>query len=134
MAWTWLSRFGILCGPSGLVIAVGYSGHAAGLNNPALQNVVDVGPLPEGDFAIGDPVDGTHLGDGAMPLAALPGTDTHGRSELWLHQDNVQHNESASEGCGILPLSALKAIAASPDRTLHVSSSPVTLSTQGAST
>lgn len=122
MAWLWLSRYGLLGGPSGLLAAVGYSGHGAGLNNPDLANVVDVGPLPDGDFSIGDPVNGTHLGDGAMPLTPLPGTNTQGRTDLWLHQDNVQHNESASEGCGVLPLSALKAIAASPDRTLSVSS------------
>lgn len=129
MSWTWFSRYGLLVGPSGLLAAVGYSGHGAGLNNPAMASVVDVGPLPDGDFAIGDPVDGTHLGEGAMPLTPLPDTNTQGRSDLWLHQDNVQHNESASEGCGILPLTSLKAIAASPDRTLHVSStSSVTLS------
>ncbi len=41
-------------------IGAAYSGHGLGLNNPAMQNVPDVGPLPQGTYVIGDPHDNMH--------------------------------------------------------------------------
>jgi hypothetical protein len=45
MSWTYKQSTGEL-DHNGAAIGAGYSGHGAGLNNPAMQNVHDVGPIP----------------------------------------------------------------------------------------
>jgi hypothetical protein len=39
------------------VIATGYSGIGDGKNDPTKQCIEDVGPIPRGDYKIGDAVD-----------------------------------------------------------------------------
>ena len=85
------------------VAGAGYSGHGAGLNNPAMEAVHGVGPIPAGRYRIGppkDPVD--HLGPLAMPLTPIDGNDAHGRSAFFLHGDNAEANHTASDGCVIM--------------------------------
>ena len=78
----------------------GYSGHGAGLNNPLMQADARVGPIPQGLYDIGPPVDHTQLGPFALPLTPRPGTNTYGRSGFFLH--GVPTNDAghdASLGC-----------------------------------
>jgi hypothetical protein len=105
----------------GEVIGEGYSGNAAGKNNPAMQNVPNVGPLPQGLWEIGIPEDrnGT-LGPVAMPLAPEDGTETFGRSEFWIHGDSAAHPGLASHGCIIMPRSVRQLIADSGETVLQV--------------
>ena len=82
------------------VLGTCYSGRGEGLNNPRYEDVVSVGPLPCGDYMIGAPQEPqTHLGPLAFPLTPLPSTDMHGRSDFFIHGDNVHLNHSASDGC-----------------------------------
>jgi hypothetical protein len=118
--WTQEQSSGHLISPEGEVYAMGYSGHGAGVDNPADQNIPNVGPVPVGLYTIGAPVNGTHLGDGAMPLTPDPTNVMFGRSGFWMHQDNVKHDESASEGCIVQILAVLQAVAASSDKRLQV--------------
>src|SRR5438874_13781045 len=65
-------------------VGSGYSGHGEGLNNPAFQTAHDVGPLPQGMYSIGDPLDPPdHLGPLAMPLSSTSG-DMFGRSAFFI--------------------------------------------------
>lgn len=50
---TYRQSTGELLDANGVVIGVGYSGSPAGKNNPAMQNVVDVGPIPQGTYHVG---------------------------------------------------------------------------------
>jgi hypothetical protein len=56
-AWTYAQKSGELQ-QDGKPAATGYSGAGAGKNNPAMQNLHDVGPIPQGDWKIaGPPID-----------------------------------------------------------------------------
>lgn len=83
----------------GKIIAEGYSGHGKGLNNPALVNLIAVGPIPPGLYNIDAPENHPHLGPFAMALLPDSKNNMYGRSEFYLHGDNNYRNHSASLGC-----------------------------------
>lgn len=98
-------------------LGFGYAGgncgkNPEGVNNPALQGVVCVGPLPRGVYTIGQPVDHTHLGPCAMPLTPDLANDMFGRSGFFIHADTAAEDHGASEGCIVLPLAIRQRIAA----------------------
>jgi hypothetical protein len=62
MTWQYQQSTGQLS-HNNIPIASGYSGHDNGVNNPDLQNVHNVGPIPQGSYIICDPMDPPdHLG------------------------------------------------------------------------
>ena len=96
---------GILTDDAGDVIADGfYAGMNLGKNNPAMQEVHNVGPLPAGVYTIGqlmihppgDPL--RHLGP-CMSLTPDPATVMFGRGGFFFHLDNPLHPGSSSNGC-----------------------------------
>lgn len=94
--------------PDGSLAATGYAGGDAGtrpdgVNNPALQHVPRVGPLPAGAYMMGEPVEHTQLGPFALPLEPFADNRMHGRSGFYCHGDNFALNRSASDGCIIMP-------------------------------
>jgi len=86
----------------------GYSGHGDGVNNPDKQCEKKVGPLPAGEYAMGDARDGPS--PLSIPLTPTAGTDTCGRGGFLIHGDNDKGNRSASEGCIIVPRDVRKTI------------------------
>ena len=98
-------------------IGTGYSGHGVGLNNPDMQNVRDVGPIPQGIYDIGGAT--TTRGPLTLPLTRQ-GTDTFGRDSFRIHGDNSSDNQSASKGCIILRRSIREQINNSGARVLRV--------------
>lgn len=81
------------------VIGIGWAGHLQGRNNPDMQNVKGVGPLPKGKYIINDPEDGTHLGPIAFPLTPDPANEMFGRSGFFIHGADIQHPALSSDGC-----------------------------------
>lgn len=123
--WTYAQATGSLYAPDGELVACGYSGSGDGKNNPALQAVHDVGPIPCGDWRIGAPIDlqgGPH-GPFVLPLTALHGTETFGRDGFLIHGDRIDAPGTASQGCVILPKPIRQQIAASGDVHFHVQES-----------
>lgn len=121
MAWKYSQRTGSLMDPRGEIIATGYSGHGTGLNNPYMQHVEGMGPIPTGSYIIGppkDPID--HLGPVAMPLTERPGGNYFKRSAFFIHGDNASADHTASDGCVILARNIRQMIADSDDRELIV--------------
>ena len=88
---------------NGQLLAEAYSGHGEGVNNPAMQYVPDVGPIPVGRYQIGPEFTHPKAGPICMRLTPIDGTDTHGRAGFMMHGDNSLGNRSASEGCVIVP-------------------------------
>ncbi len=89
-------------------IGKGYAGgdcgeNPGGVNNPAMQQVQNVGPLPQGVYTIEVPAHHPKLGPCAMPLIPHPGNAMFGRSGFFIHGDNDAADKSASEGCIVLP-------------------------------
>jgi hypothetical protein len=81
-----------------------YAGMNLGKNNPAMQDVHNVGPLPAGIYTIGqlmihppgDPL--RHLGP-CMSLTPDPANVMFGRSGFFFHLDNPAHVGASSDGC-----------------------------------
>jgi len=121
MAWKYEQKSGRLINPAGVQVCVGYSGNGKGLNNPEMQEVHKVGPIPQGKYAIGTFFDDPGgKGPIVSHLKPLEGTDIFGREGFMIHGDNQAANHSASEGCVILPHLIRENIMASRDRVLEV--------------
>jgi Protein of unknown function (DUF2778) len=86
----------------GVLIGGGYSGHGAGLDDPAMEQVADVGPIPAGDWTIAKARDRGHLGPTVMDLAPVAPFAAFGRTLFRIHGDNPAANHTASDGCIIL--------------------------------
>lgn len=101
-----------------------YSGHSAGVNNPKMQYIPQVGPIPVGMYTIGPAFVHPHAGAVCMRLTPDKDTDTRGRSGFMWHGDNISLNHTASEGCVISPriarLAAATAVAAGDDQLLVI--------------
>ncbi|MBI1408141.1 MAG: DUF2778 domain-containing protein [Caulobacter sp.] len=122
--WTWDQSAGKLY-RDGAFISSGYSGHGRGKNNPALQGVQGVGPIPRGDWKIVERYDSKSVGPYALVLHAVDGVldDTHaptGRSAFRIHGDSVRSPGTASRGCIILPRTIREKVWQSGDRDLRV--------------
>jgi len=96
------------------------SGPGEGKNNPDLEYIHDVGPIPKGVYGIGPPHDTPTHGPHALALTPEPGTNTFGRDGFLIHGDSVQNPGTASHGCIILPRTVRDQIAASGDRQIQV--------------
>ncbi|MTJ80837.1 MAG: DUF2778 domain-containing protein [Telmatospirillum sp.] len=97
-----------------------YSGHGAGRNNPGLQGSPNIGPIPQGRYAIGSPFHHPHAGDYTLRLTPQPETNTYGRSGFLIHGDSRTHPGNASSGCIIAQRLIRQRIWSSGDRILDV--------------
>ena len=118
--WSFRQDTGRFYDPNGLFIVAGWSGHGEGLNNPSMQNVPFIGPLPKGYYTIGAPVDNSPLGPCALPLIPDSGNQMFNRSEFYIHGAAFVHPENSSDGCIILPRAVRERLAGSSDKRLVV--------------
>lgn len=110
MKWTYSQSSGKLMLKS-IAQGQGYSGFGPGRNNPAMEAIADVGPIPRGMWKIIKPAyDDPKLGPIVMHLEPV-GHDAHGRTLFRIHGDNQTSN--ASHGCIILAHGVRQMIAAS---------------------
>jgi len=86
----------------GVLIGRGYSGHGAGLDDPAMEGVAGVGPIPAGEWTIGPAHADGKLGPKVMNLDPVAPFDALGRTLFRIHGDNPAANHTASDGCIIL--------------------------------
>ena len=101
------------------IVGQGYSGSKSrgGLNNPEMQDVKNVGPIPRGTWIIGPPYFSDEHGPFAMPLTCKQWTP---RSGFLIHGDSIQHPGDASEGCIIMPREVRMQVWDSGDQDLEV--------------
>lgn len=84
----------------GVLVDVGYSGHGEGKNNPEMESVHDVGPIPRGHWKIvGPPVTHPKLGPYVLDIEPKKGTETFGRTGFHIHGDSKTAPGTASHGC-----------------------------------
>ena len=110
--------------PTGAFVSKAYAGgncgkNPEGRNNAAMCSVKNIGPLPEGLYTMGAPVEHSHLGPFAIPLTPDPTNEMHGRGDFYVHGDTTPSG-NASEGCIILPRAVREALHASPDTRIRV--------------
>jgi hypothetical protein len=118
--WKYEQESGAVIRPDGTLLARGYSGMAreGGMNNPDMQCVPDVGPIPRGFYTIQDPRNSTRKRY-YIPLEPNPGTDVCGRHSFQIHGDNESH--TASTGCIVVrEIELRREIGESADRLLRV--------------
>ena len=120
MVWQYEQSTGNLS-QNGNIVATGYSGYGIGLNNPDEQYVKNTGPIPQGTYTVGEPkfpID--ILGPIAMPLTPDTNNEMNGRDDFFIHGDNTEMNNTASNGCIILSHNIRQMINDSDDKTLIV--------------
>jgi hypothetical protein len=122
--WIWKQDEGELWRDSAMV-SKGYSGKGRGVNNPALQNVRGVGPIPKGDWRIMNVYNSKNVGPFVLTLWRKDSKlddydDTTGRSAFRIHGDSIRAPGTASKGCIILPRQVRERIWKSGDRDLRV--------------
>ena len=99
-------------------VGTGYSGTGQGRDNPAMQDVPSIGPIPQGTYDIGSARRSPNTGPATMSLTPQAGTDTFGRDLFRIHGDNATND--ASQGCVILNRTIRNQINQSTDRVLRV--------------
>lgn len=124
MMWLYEQSTGKLSSTQSPFVAFGYSGASAGKNNPAMQSVRELGPIPQGIYAIGAPFDSIEHGPFAMRLAPDAANEMFGRSGFLMHGDSRQHPGCASLGCIVIALAARQVVSQSGDRGLRVLRGP----------
>jgi len=119
-AWTYSQNSGELQ-HNGKHVATGYSGAGQGKNNPAMENVSNVGPIPHGEWTIaGPPIDTKDHGPYVLRLNPTSETETHGRSGFLMHGDSKESPGCASQGCVIMPRAVREEVWNSGDHDLDV--------------
>jgi len=105
-------------------VGSGYAGAGAGLNNPDMQNIPNVGPLPQGGYTIGPQQNnvtnnGTQL-PASMILTPDLGNNMYGRGGFLFHGDNPAQNQTASSGCPVGSRTLRNQVSGSGDNRLQV--------------
>lgn len=118
--WLYLSRTGVLLNAARERVTVGYAGRGAGMNNPDMQHVKGIGPLPEAVYAIEAPRESAVTGPYALPLIPHVGTELYGRSSFQIHGDSKASPGEASHGCIVVGRAIRQAIWESGDHVLKV--------------
>lgn len=118
-AWVYEQRTGRLL-LDGNLIAIGYSGHNEGKNNPALQEIHELGPLPRGWYDIGDLFYSRDHGPDCLRLTPRPETEMFGRAGMLIHGDKIGDPGAASLGCIIMARLVRQRIAQSGVKLLQV--------------
>jgi hypothetical protein len=105
-----------------VLIGTGYAGRGEGLNNPAMQAVPNIGPLPQGIYTINPPINTTTHGPYVMWLTPDPANEMFGRFGFGIHADEIANpgKHLASTGCIVMSNEARLAIWESGDRQLRV--------------
>jgi len=118
--WTYQQSTTKLQSPTGIITSFGWAGQGDGKNNPAMQGVKGIGPLPVGVYTIGEPHDSPHTGPYTMDLTPDPSNNMLGRSDFRIHGASYMRPELSSEGCIIQPREIRENIWNSGDRTIEV--------------
>lgn len=119
MSWKYEQSTGQLS-QNGADVAIGYSGAGQGKNNPSMQDVPRIGPIPEGWFTIGEPMNTTTHGPYVLPLTPDKENEMFGRSGFLIHGDSKEHPGAASLGCIIQARNIREQVWASGDHRLQV--------------
>ncbi|HSZ61016.1 MAG TPA: hypothetical protein VK828_04430 [Terriglobales bacterium] len=133
--WTYEQITGKLRDLDGNIVGVGYAGRdfdctgnfVGGKNNPAKENIENIGPLPGGVY-LADRLELVHAIVGRFAIHLKPDQTTeakiiaYGRQPLsfFIHGDSLEHPGSSSDGCIVQTLSTRQQLWNSGDRILRV--------------
>lgn len=118
--WTYEQCSGILVNAQGLLAGHCYSGAGADKNKTASQSLHDRGPIPQGTYEIGAPIDTLTHGPYVLHLTPDPANEMFGRSAFLIHGDSRVQPGTASKGCIIADRATRQRIWDSGDHRLRV--------------
>ncbi|MDH5727630.1 MAG: DUF2778 domain-containing protein [Gammaproteobacteria bacterium] len=104
---------------NGVFLVKAYSGAGIGKDNPEMEQVRNVGPIPKGMWRIGSPRNSAQSGPYVLDLTPI-GHTAHGRTDFLIHGDKKDNPGNASTGCIILNRKYREQIVKSNDYTLIV--------------
>jgi hypothetical protein len=102
------------------LIGTGYAGRDNGKNNPAMQGIKGVGPIPCGLYVIDRAEDRADTGPLSIKLNPDSANEMFGRSSFFIHGDSKENPGEASHGCLIQSREIRKKILFSDDKILNV--------------
>lgn len=101
-------------------VGIGYSGHGVGLDNPDLETMANVGPIPRGEWRIMR-WDDVHGDKGPIVAVLAPmHHDAHGRSAFLIHGPHANDKQDSSHGCIVAAKPIREALRASGETKLVV--------------
>lgn len=118
--WKYEQSTGHLSDKNGKVVATGYAGKGEHKNKPSDQNMVGVGPLPQGRYTLSPPRTSQKTGPYAMDLIPDASNEMYGRSAFQMHGDSIKAPGTASSGCIIMPRNIRELVWNSGDHQLQV--------------
>jgi hypothetical protein len=104
----------------GSLIGVGYAGFKSGKNNPKMQDIKNIGPLPCGVYEIGKPYNSDSTGPFTIPLTPDKNNKMLGRDDFKIHGDLISDPGNGSQGCIIMSRIVREAIHNCTDKILIV--------------
>lgn len=116
--WKFEVAAGLLCDPAGLAVPA-YSGHGDGRDNPEMEAVSNVGPIPRGRYSIGAARWSEKTGPITITLTPIE-HNAHGRTAFEVHGDSITKPGEASHGCIITNPKTRGQMRDSEDRILEV--------------
>jgi len=118
--WIYQQATGKMLDESGEMIGRGYSGFRDGKNNPHLEMIHSVGPIPCGLYSIQAPRDTRSHGPYVLPLQPDSENEMFGRDEFLIHGDSIKSPGTASLGCIIISRDVREKLWMTGDRRLKV--------------
>jgi len=118
MTWTWSQSAGRMS--RGQTLMAGYSGGGPGKDNPLMQDVSNVGPIPQGAWIMTSVEQTGGPSPFTIMLVADAGTQTFGRCGFRIHGDSINAPGTASHGCIIMARADREVIWDSGDHDLTV--------------
>ena len=119
MPWEYSQHSGELRHNGIVVYDHGYSGSGYAKNQPDMEQIQEMGPIPRGTWHIGHPYDSAQVGRYAIPLSPY-GHNAHRRTDFRIHGESNSNAGNASKGCIIVPYEIRQRIIASGDFLLNV--------------
>jgi len=117
--WIYSQSTGHLWDDRGVKIATGYSGFGDAKNNPKLESVKNLGPIPRGLWVITERYDSKSVGPQALKLEPS-GHSALQRTDFRIHGQSKSNWGEASRGCMIFPPSVRNQMWDSNDKILMV--------------
>jgi hypothetical protein len=119
MTWRYSQSTGELS-RDGIFLCRGYAGFEEGKNNPAMESVHGLGPIPKGRYTIAAIMDSKNTGPRVLMLVPEKETNTYGRDAFQIHGDSMSKPGGASHGCIIIGRIHRELIWGTKDRELEV--------------
>ncbi len=94
---------------NGIQVATGYAGYGSGKNNPNMEAVKDIGPIPKVKYGIEAPRTSARTGPYVLPLIPI-GHNALGRTDFQIHGDSKSNRGNASNDCIIMDRSIRESI------------------------